>query len=1111
MDTEWTTQARLGLAGIDPAHHDLLGPAFDIDWHAILPDDLLRKGAAWLAAGTLESVDVLVPAGGQGLGLRGVVATRRGAHAVRLQLASDSPPRWRCGCVPRANPSCLHAGTLAAFVLHHQLARLRLPGSWRIWYDHGVTARVERLRLRNSGQAKLRLVIAPAGDAGEDPVPSLWIRPEVLLPSGEAVDIHSNNRTARGTRDAAIDRLTEADQALLRHIQLLHPLSGRAAGWFAVGDSDTATGVVTELLANHELHWRSASRPPLAVGADRAAHLRWKADANGAQRMVLLVAPSGTRLFRAGHLLFLEPDNRTIGRVSGDAASYLQAVAAPPVAVEDLGVVRRAWPVLRPHANSPAPRELSPTAPLQVRPTLSICLDGVILGGQRYLVALPRLRYGPHTVAPDDADEPVRCDGSLLIPIRRDRAAEAMLLAGLDRHGLVAPDTSLRGGALSLRRRPTESDTLRKELLALAPRLEEAGISVEVGAEFGISRIDATDAELVRRIVPHPTDKSAVQLHVEIEIGDQRLPLLPLLLAALKDPARPLEPAADPQGEEDQSRLWEGGLDDGTRIRIPIARLRALAEPVIDWLPVDRGWKDSSISLPKTRAIALLADPEAAIEGRTLLERHAERLADMSDVRIGDLPELPRGLKPFQIPAVQRLNAHDLAQVGSVLGDPPGAGKTVMVIAHHLWRKRHGRHNGPTLVCAPSTPLCAWREALPVFAPAERVVDLSGPNRADRLVDAGSADVVLVSYEVLRRDIAHLRKIPFGLRVLDEAQYAKTEDTAIADAIDRLNAQRTIVCTASLAENSVTEYRTTFHFAVPGLFGSPTAFARQFARPIEEDGDQATVARLRALALPFLIRRTKQELMPDLPRLHSSTLRLPIPDALADFYATLHARLSQEARDHGLVANAAILALLADAQLAAAHPVLAKAPPAGTDRLSPSPKFTAAIDLIQRAMAMNEAVLVFSRFVLVLDLFAEHLAVAGIGALRIQGDTTDRGDVVNAFQQGTVPTMLLSQRAGNAGITLTRANHVIELDQWWNPAVSEQSVARAWRLTQTREVHATNLVLAGSIDERVSAIQARKSSLTDALYGHRPLSAHLTGRDVERLFGAGDGRLDSLS
>lgn len=317
---------------------------------------------------------------------------------------------------------------------------------------------------------------------------------------------------------------------------------------------------------------------------------------------------------------------------------------------------------------------------------------------------------------------------------------------------------------------------------------------------------------------------------------------------------------------------------------------------------------------------------------------------------------------------------------------------------------------------------------------------------------------------------------------LDEAQAIKNEATRGYDAVAAVRCERVVVITGTPVENGLDDLYTILDLACPGLFGSRATFAKQLRDPIELENDMQAIEALRRIASPFFIRRDIQDLIPDLPPLTEAVVRVPVPPSYRDFYAQINARLSEEARREGLVMNATTIGLLTDALLACDHPALSRhvSPPITSEV---PPKIGAAIASIRAAVSHGERVLLFSRFVVALDKLEPLLQDLAITTCRITGQTEDRKGVIDAFQQGAFDVCLISTQAGNAGATLTRATRVIFLDQWWTDAVRRQAIARAWRYTQAEPVHVEHLLLDGSVDERVFAVQARKLGLFDAVFG----------------------------
>jgi superfamily II DNA or RNA helicase len=443
------------------------------------------------------------------------------------------------------------------------------------------------------------------------------------------------------------------------------------------------------------------------------------------------------------------------------------------------------------------------------------------------------------------------------------------------------------------------------------------------------------------------------------------------------------------------------------------------------------------------------------------------RLADR--VRTGPpqaaLPEdLRAALRDYQRRGVDWLCALRDAGLGALLADDMGLGKTLQALC---------ALRGRALVVAPTSVLPNWDEETQRFRPALRRCLYHGPRRE---LDP-KADVTFTSYAILRLDAEALAAVSWDVVVLDEAQAIKNPTSQVARAAYALRGRFRVALTGTPVENRLEELWSQLHFTNPGLLGGRSDFEQQTARRVAE-GDAEAAARLRARIGPFVLRRTKREVAPELPPRTEVVLHVALSDAERTLYDTVRAaaRADVVARLDSGASPLQMLEALLRLRQAACHPGLLPGQQAES-----SSKCEVLLEQLDECLAEGHKALVFSQWTSLLDRVEPLLARAGIAHLRLDGSTRDRGAVVAGFQrEDGPPVLLISLRAGGTGLNLTAADHVFILDPWWNPAVEDQAADRAHRIGQDRPVMIYRLVAADSVEERVQELQKRKRELADA-------------------------------
>jgi superfamily II DNA or RNA helicase len=436
----------------------------------------------------------------------------------------------------------------------------------------------------------------------------------------------------------------------------------------------------------------------------------------------------------------------------------------------------------------------------------------------------------------------------------------------------------------------------------------------------------------------------------------------------------------------------------------------------------------------------------------------------------------PRGLTA----TLRDYQRHGLA----CLADDMGLGKTVTLIALHLHRG-----GGPTLVVCPASLLGNWEDEIARFAPGVPVRRHHGNQRDLDDVEG----FVLTTYGTMRVDAGSdgkgiLAEVPWDLVVADEAQHVKNPRSSTARALRGIPGRARVALTGTPVENNLSELWAILDWATPGLLGSRNAFRKVWAAPIES-GQEPTKARQFAdLIGPFLLRRRKSDpgIAPELPAktetdhpLGLTTEQVTLYEAFVRDSMERIERSDEEAR-RGLV-----LALLTGLKQICNHPAQFLRQSGAVRLAGRSEKLDLLDELVGTVLAEDGAVLVFTQYVAMARLIEAHLAKLGVPHQFLHGGTPvrEREAMVGRFQAGDVPVFMLSLKAGGTGLNLTRADHVIHVDRWWNPAVEEQATDRAYRIGQTKPVQVHRLITRGTIEERIAELLSRKRSLAESVLG----------------------------
>lgn len=588
---------------------------------------------------------------------------------------------------------------------------------------------------------------------------------------------------------------------------------------------------------------------------------------------------------------------------------------------------------------------------------------------------------------------------------------------------------------------------------------------------------------------------------------------LPALLAALRDGKSLIR------------------LDDGTCAIIPqavrdrFARLASLANT-----------DDKGVRFRPSQA--LLLDALLAAEGsdRVRLDQRFEearaRLRAFSGVKALAPPDGFRGeLRGYQQEGLGWLEFLRDFGFGGCLADDMGLGKTIQILAMlEMRRNRPTSTNAartPSLIVVPKSLVFNWIEEAARFTPALRFLNYTGIERRERKEQIDSVDVVVTTYGTLRQDIQELKERVFDYVILDEAQAIKNSASQAAKACRLLKGDHRLALTGTPVENHLGELWSLFEFLNPGLLGQSGKFqslvkatskgpvvspaglsaaepARGDASRVEEGSDDSQgVRRMLSQALrPFILRRTKQQVLTELPERTEQTLfcemekkQKDLYDELRDYYRrTLTSRV---ARGGMAKAKIHVLEALLRLRQVACHPALLDKNKADL----PSAKLDALLEQLEELVAEGHKALVFSQFTSLLAIVRDELDRRSIRYEYLDGQTTDRQRRVTRFQSDdSIPLFLISLRAGGQGLNLTAADYVFILDPWWNPAVESQAIDRAYRMGQTRHVFAYRLICRGTVEEKILELQRSKRELADAIITEdNSVLRNLTTEDLELL------------
>ncbi|MGW4776339.1 DEAD/DEAH box helicase [Streptomyces filamentosus] len=548
---------------------------------------------------------------------------------------------------------------------------------------------------------------------------------------------------------------------------------------------------------------------------------------------------------------------------------------------------------------------------------------------------------------------------------------------------------------------------------------------------------------------------------------------------------------------------WRFSLGDRELTRAELDRLAEAGRPLVRlrdrWVLVDpaevlRARERQDRKVTPVDALAAVLTGTTEVDGRPVevvatgaLERLRERLAD-PEGGIREVPQpaaLAATLRDYQLRGLNWLHRMTSLGLGGCLADDMGLGKTITVIALHLHRQGDRATAGPTLVVCPTSLMGNWQREFERFAPGTRVRRFHAAARD--LEGLGDGDVVLTTYGTMRLDAERLAERPWGLLVADEAQHVKNPYSATARRLRTIGSRARVALSGTPVENNLSELWAILDWTTPGLLGGLGAFRRRYAAAVEGGTDPAAAERLGALVRPFLLRRRKADpgIAPELPPKTETDRAVSLTPEQAGLYeAVVRENLLAIGAAEGMARRGLVVKLLTSLKQVCNHPAqyLKEERPRIAGR---SGKLELLDELLDTILAEGASTLVFTQYVEMGRLLEAHLAARGVRTQFLHGGTpvAAREEMVARFQEGEVPVFLLSLKAAGTGLNLTRAEHVVHYDRWWNPAVEAQATDRAYRIGQTRPVQVHRIVAEGTVEDRIAALLDRKRELADAVLG----------------------------
>lgn len=559
-----------------------------------------------------------------------------------------------------------------------------------------------------------------------------------------------------------------------------------------------------------------------------------------------------------------------------------------------------------------------------------------------------------------------------------------------------------------------------------------------------------------------------------------------LLEFSLDSEEMPLKQLAEILGKYDRRKRYFR-LKDGTFIDMSQGDLDTIANIQRSLQLTEKELADGRVLVPKFRALYLDNELRENTGLTAVKDKNFKALIrNMKTVEDNDfeVPERVRGiLREYQKNGFLWLKTLKNNGFGGILADDMGLGKTLQVLAFLLSEKQEGERK-PALIVCPASLLYNWKSEIERFVPEMSVTMVVGSNqeRREQIRAIGGENIVITSYDLLRRDVEWYQELRFGCQVLDEAQYIKNHTTQAAKSAKEIKAGFKLALTGTPIENRLSELWSIFDYLMPGFLYSYNRFRTEFEIPIVQAKAESELERLKRMIRPFILRRLKKDVLKDLPEKLEENIIVKFSGEQEELYKAhvgrLKALLNGQSKEEFAKGKVQIFSELTRLRQICCEPSLVYENYGGE-----SAKLQTCMEMLKNAVESGHKVLVFSQFTTMLSHLQRQMRKENIPYFSLIGSTVkeNRARMVEKFNSGEVPVFFISLKAGGTGLNLTAADIVIHYDPWWNVAVQNQATDRAHRIGQKNVVTVYKLIAKDTIEEKIVKLQERKKELAEQL------------------------------
>lgn len=849
--------------------------------------------------------------------------------------------------------------------------------------------------------------------------------------------------------------------------------------------------------------WEFNQGKVLSLGGPREIGFTWFEEANGDCRLNLKLQPEAMALMTTPPM-YVDPEVGEVGVIDGvdfNAKQWRLLLEAPIVPADYAKQFSQTLLSSLPEVNLPTPKKYETISIASQSFVPHLTLQGQFNAASEHRVHSMRLQfsYAGYELDPLNTSATSRlCVDNQIIIIERDLEAERKAVETMLIEGFEAEKSKEKGFVLSA---PEEESLMASASLwqcflqERLPELEAQGWLVSVDDSFHLKFLEVDEWD-----VAVESENDWFDLRFDLDIQGRKVPLLPLIAEVLQ--------------HFDLKDLPENlslPLGDSEYLQVPGERILPVCQVLYELY--DSPVLDSNGAMRLNRFdVGRLAELETSCfdemhwRGGKAMRALGKKLKDFSGIK---KVALPRGfkatLRDYQKQGLNWLQFLREFEFNGILADDMGLGKTVQTLAHLLVEKNKKRLTDPCLIIAPTSLMSNWRREAEQFTPKLSVLVLQGAERKKYFDNIDQYDLVLTTYPLLVRDKEVLLAQHYHYLILDEAQVIKNPRAKAARLARDISARHRLCLTGTPMENHLGELWALFDFLMPGFLGDSKTFTKQFRNPIEKNADAEKRQRLVRRVTPFMLRRSKSEVVTELPEKTIITRSVALDGKQAALYESIRLSMEKKVREaiaqKGLArSHITILDALLKLRQTCCDPRLLSLPQA--KKVTASAKLDMLMEMIPELLEEGRRILLFSQFTKMLTIIEQQFKEKGISYTKLTGQTRQRDKVIERFRQGEVSVFLISLKAGGVGLNLTEADTVIHYDPWWNPAVENQATDRTHRIGQKKAVFVYKLITENTLEEKILAMQERKQALADGVYKSSAESKDLKldADDLQALF-----------